>query len=94
MKRIIIVHQWMAGPNGDWRPWIETPINLLKVKSVLPKSTLIISDNDPFGCFEENRKRFSELVTKEVVVHSARHFTTEDGFAQLPIILQELNNLI
>src|SRR3989344_5502047 len=37
------------------KPWLETPIDLNKVKNILPKSTLFISDNDPFDRFEENK---------------------------------------
>src|SRR3989344_5407431 len=57
------------------KPCIETPINLKKVKAVLPKSVLIISDNDPYGAFEENRQKFSEIVTKEIILHNAEHIT-------------------
>lgn len=72
------------------KPWIETLIDLQKVKSVLPQSTLIISDNDPYGCFEENRKKFGEMVTKEIVVSHAGHFTEEDGYKELQIALDEI----
>lgn len=72
------------------KSWIETPIDLVRVKSVLPEATLIISDNDPFGCLEENRIKFSQIVTKEIVVHNAGHFETKDGFAKLPKALSEL----
>jgi len=40
------------------KPWIETFIDLAKVKSILPKATLIISDNDLFDCLEENKVKF------------------------------------
>lgn len=72
------------------KPWIETPIDLEKVKTVLPKSTLIISDNDPFGCFEENKVRFSELGSKIITIHKAGHISAEDGFVELPEILSEI----
>lgn len=74
------------------RPWIETPINLEKIKTVLPKSTLIISDNDPYDCLDENRKKFSQILTKEVIIPGAGHLTTEDGFTELPIIIEELKS--
>ncbi len=72
------------------KPWIEIPIDLEKVKSVLPKSTLIISDNDPYGCFEENKKRFAEFVTKEVVLHNAEHITETQHLE----ILSELKEIL
>ena len=72
------------------RPWINTPIDLKKVKTVLPKSTLIISDNDPFGCFEENKKKYSELGSKIIILHNAGHINEENNYWKLPEILEEL----
>jgi predicted alpha/beta hydrolase family esterase len=72
------------------KPWIETPIDLEKVRTILPKSTLIISDNDPFGCFEENTAKFTELGSKIVVMHNAGHISAEEGFTELPGILNEI----
>jgi serine hydrolase len=72
------------------RPWIETLIDIEKVKSVLPKSTLIISDNDPYGAFEENKKKFAEFVTREVVMHNADHIT-DLGY---PEILSQVLSLL
>ena len=72
------------------KPWIETPIDLEKVMAVLPKSTLIISDNDPYGAFEENTKRFSEFGSKIIVLHDAGHITKEDGYTELPEVLKEI----
>jgi len=69
------------------KPWIETPIDLEKVKKVLPKSTLIISDNDPYGAFEENKKKFTELGSKIVVLHDRGHITDEN----CPEVIEELD---
>ena len=71
------------------KPWVETPIDFNKVKSVLPKSTLIISDNDPHGGFEENKKKFEELGSRIVVLHNAEHITE----ANEPAILSEFLSL-
>lgn len=74
-------------------PWIKTPINLNKVKTVLPKSTLIISDDDPFNCFEENKIKFGELGSKIVTLHNAGHITENDGYTKLPEALEEIKSL-
>ena len=71
------------------KPWIETPINLEKVASVLPKSVLVISDNDPFGAFEENKQKFAELGSREVVLHAADHICEP----QEPAVLSAFENL-
>ena len=76
------------------RPWIETPIDLQKVRSALPKSTLIISDNDPYDTFEMNKEKFAELGSKIIVLPNAGHITAEDGFTELPVALSELEGLL
>lgn len=75
------------------RPWIETQISPVGIQTVLPKSTLIISDNDPFDCFEENKQRFAEIGSKIVVMHNAGHITAEDGYLKLPEALDEFDKL-
>lgn len=76
------------------KPWIERRINLLKIKTVLPKSTLIISDNDPYDAFEYNKQKFTELGSKIIELHNAGHITAEDGFTELPLIVSELEELV
>lgn len=76
------------------KPWIETPINAEKIKTVLRKSTLIISDNDPFGASEENKRKFGEIGSKIVTLPKAGHITAEDGFVEAPVILSELKKLL
>ncbi len=76
------------------KPWIETPIDLKKVRSVLPVSTLLISDNDPYGCLEENKLKFSEITTKCTVVPSAGHFTADDGYTKIPNVMEELKGFL
>jgi predicted alpha/beta hydrolase family esterase len=72
------------------RPWLETPINTEKVKNVLPKSILIISDNDDFGAFEENKEKFASFVTHTIVLPNAGHITDH----QEPAILSQFSNLM
>lgn len=72
-------------------PWITTPINLNKVKQVLPKSALIISDNDPYNCYEENVKKFKQLGSEIITLHKAGHITENDGFKELPEIVEKLS---
>jgi hypothetical protein len=75
------------------RTWIELPIDLEKVRGVLPHSTLIISDNDPFAAFEYNKQKFAELGSKIVILHNAGHITEDDGFTELPEALEEFKKL-
>jgi uncharacterized protein len=74
------------------KPWIETPINTAKVRSVLPLSTLIISENDPYNCLEENKRKFAEIMTKGIVMPFSGHFNPEDGYTEFPLVVQELQS--
>lgn len=76
------------------KPWIENPINIEKIKMILLKSTLLISDNDPFGAFKENKQKFTELGSKIVILRNAGHITKEDGFTEAPVLIEEFQNLI
>ena len=76
------------------KPWIETPIDLKKVRSILLQSILLISSNDPYGALEENKKNFSELGTKIVQVENAGHFCKEDGYKEFPLLLEELKAVL
>ncbi len=72
-------------------PWIITPIDATKIRTILPKSTLIISDNDPFGAGGMNKLKFIEIGSKIVSLRNAGHITEDDGYVKLPEILDELN---
>ncbi|MDO8572766.1 MAG: alpha/beta fold hydrolase [bacterium] len=74
-------------------PWITTPIDIAKVRKVLPSSTVIISDNDPFGTFEENKKKFVELGSKIIILHNAGHIDKESSYTKLPEALEEFKKL-
>lgn len=76
------------------RPWIENPVNAEKIKKILPKSTLIISDNDPYGAFEENKQKFKELGSEIVVLHNAGHISEGDGFAEIPVVIEQFQMLV
>ncbi|MCR4274918.1 MAG: alpha/beta hydrolase [Candidatus Campbellbacteria bacterium] len=75
------------------RPWIETPISKEKIKGVISRSALLISDNDPYGFFKENVAGFKQLGTEVVVLHNAGHITEDDGFKELPQIFKDLGIL-
>lgn len=75
------------------RPWLTTPIDVIKVKKVLAQSTLIISDNDPYGAFDKNKKKFAELGSRIITLHDAGHITEADGFSDLPVIVEELEKI-
>lgn len=71
--------------------WATTPIDFLKVKTHMDKSTAIFSDNDKFVPLE-NAEDFKErLNSKTIIAHHMGHFSGPmDGVVELPIVLEEL----
>ena len=56
-------------------PWINTPINIEKIKKNLPKSVLIISNNDPYGAFDKNKKEFGKFCSYIYTLPESGHIT-------------------
>ncbi len=75
------------------KPWLTVPINLEKVRAVLPKSVLLISSNDDYGAYELNVKKFTELGSKIVVLQDAGHITGGDGFIELPQLIEVFDSI-
>jgi len=74
-------------------PWIKTPLDIQKIKALISRSILIISDNDPFNCFEENKQKFSELGSEIVVLPDAGHITEDDGYKELLASLEAFKSI-
>lgn len=72
------------------RPWIETPIDFEKVKSVLNKSIAIFSDNDPFVSLNNKDQFANKLGSKIIIEHNMSHFNEGAGITQLPSALNAL----
>lgn len=75
------------------RPWIETSMNMEKIKKSLLRSALIISDNDPYGAFEENRRKFKKLGSEIVVLNNAGHISRGDGFKEVPTVIEQFDKM-
>jgi len=55
--------------------WLGAPLDLTKVKSHLPKSVAIFSDNDPFIPFD-NQNDFKDLLGSKIIIeHQKGHFS-------------------
>jgi uncharacterized protein len=73
------------------KPWLETPINFEKVRQTTDSITVIISDDDPFGGLEENKRIFSEKIGAKICIEAGKgHFSEEDGVFKLPNALNTL----
>lgn len=71
------------------KPWLETPINLEKVKNTTDNITVILSDNDPDVPFERTKQAFEEKLNAKIVVeHKKGHFDESTGIKELPSALK------
>ncbi|MEY2664343.1 MAG: hypothetical protein RIT04_151 [Candidatus Parcubacteria bacterium] len=76
------------------RPWIDRPIDFAAIRRMTPNPdafVAIFSDNDTQVPLEANKARIEAgLHPKIIVEHAQGHFTTEDGFTELPSLATEL----
>lgn len=80
--------------NAIAAPWLERPLDWPKIKSILPKSAAIFSDNDPFVPLD-NQDDFKEKLGSQIIIeHEKSHFSGEEGFTNLPVALNALLTLI
>lgn len=91
--KIILVAPWftLKGLEDDeWavaQPWLDTPIDLGKIRSSVKRIVALFSDNDPVVPLD-NAKLFEERLGAEVHVYEERgHFNGADGAIELPEIL-------
>ncbi len=75
------------------KEWLMTPLDLEKVKTHLPKSVLILSDDDEFVSVEASTKDFGVLGSKVVVEHGKGHFDDSRGVMELPSVLEAVEDL-
>jgi predicted alpha/beta hydrolase family esterase len=70
------------------KPWLDTPIDFEHVRDSMKSLSVFLSDNEPYGCVEENREIFEKkLGAKVTVLASKGHFTEDDSVVQVPEIL-------
>lgn len=71
--------------------WLDAPVDLEKVRSHLPKSVAIFSDNDPYVPLDNQDDFQDKLGSKMVIEKGAGHFSESlDGIKELPIALESV----
>lgn len=75
--------------------WMDSPLDLQKVKSHLNKSMAIFSDDDPFVP-PENQDEFKNIFGSEIFVqHHKGHFSgPTDGVKKLPVVLKSIKKFV
>jgi len=75
------------------KPWMETPINFVKIKSHIGKAIAIFSDDDPYVPLAQKELFARELEAEVVVENKQGHFSVGDGIAELHSALEAVRGL-
>ena len=72
------------------REWLTTPLDLEKVKSHLPESIAIFSDDDPYVSLDNQDGFKNKLNSKIIIEHNMKHFSGSTGTMELPAALDAI----
>lgn len=103
-KGIILVAPWLKldikmlekegqGVKEIAMPWIETPINLHKVKKHSDNFTILYSTSDPYVSSRDLLILKEGLDASFVNVGDLGHFTEDDGIKKLPEIMHSIDEI-
>lgn len=91
-KKIILVAGWdfddlVEGQKSFWPDKIDHD----KIKKNVKEIYCISSDNDPYHTAIQVMEMSKRLNGKFILVKQAGHFTSEDGFNKMPLVLELIN---
>jgi uncharacterized protein len=75
------------------KPWLETPIDLAKIKQHVGNFTAIFSTNDPYVLLDNKDIFEKKLGAKIIIEKNKGHFDESSGVTKLPIVLSEILKL-
>lgn len=73
------------------QPWLASPIDFAKIKTIAPNITAIFSDNDPFVPLENEVAMREKLNAKTIIEHDQGHFSGGDGATELPTLFSRIS---
>ncbi|OHA92008.1 MAG: hypothetical protein A3J09_00730 [Candidatus Zambryskibacteria bacterium RIFCSPLOWO2_02_FULL_51_21] len=74
-------------------PWLETPIDLGKVRNVSPKSVAIFTKDDPFVDVGNAKFYEEKLGSKIIILETGGHLNDESNTKQLPSALEAIKEI-
>jgi predicted alpha/beta hydrolase family esterase len=72
------------------KPWLETPINTDKIKTLTKNIVAVFSDDDPDVSLDDSKLFKERLGAKIIVEHNKGHFSDDACVTELPVVLKEL----
>lgn len=75
-------------------PFTRAPLKLDHLVQVAPQRTVLASRNDPIVPYPQSAALSRQLQAKLLTVANAGHFLGQDGFSQLPLVLEEVQAMM
>jgi predicted alpha/beta hydrolase family esterase len=76
-------------------PWLENPIDFVKVRQNLSKAIAILSINDPFVDYQANKYKFEKDLKARVLSEGdSGHLTYDDGVTEIDSLRRELHDMM
>ena len=73
-REVLIVFSYPGRPKAIAMPWSETPIDFVKVKKILNRSTAIFSDDDEYVPISDSGL-FNERLNSKILIEKGKgHF--------------------
>jgi len=91
-KRLMGLEEDLQVQETD-KHWLESPVDLLKIKSHLKKSVAFFSDNDPWVPLDNQDDFRNKIGSEVIIVNNMGHFSGSNDIFELPIVLDEVLKL-
>jgi len=76
------------------RPWVESKIDLKKVRANSKHITAIFSDDDYYVDLKNSDIFKKDLGAKIIIEHKKGHFSEVNGIKDIPIVYQEISKML
>ena len=79
---------------GKWyldyvnKTFYKNDFDFRKLKTLIPTSYVLYSDDDPSVATKLSQEFASKLDSQEILVRGGKHFSTESGFTEFPLLLE------
>ncbi|MZK52199.1 RBBP9/YdeN family alpha/beta hydrolase [Clostridium beijerinckii] len=74
--------------------FVDSPLNVAKIKTLIPKRIVITATDDDIVPTEATQKLAEELDANLIILESGKHFIDRDGYTKFPVLLNEIKKLI
>lgn len=74
--------------------FIDEPLNIQKIKSLIPSRTVITAIDDDIVPTQISQNTAQALDANLLVLSSGKHFIARDGYTDFPVLLNEIHKLI